>query len=163
MNTTTIERRPILSLDFDGVLHSYRSGWKGATVIPDPPVPGAIPFLLEAFPHFWITIFSSRSHRWGGRKAMRRWLKHHTWEYLRQLDRRQISAAFEYLGLKTDPAYPLISNEDAALILVNSIKFPFFKPQAFVTLDDRAIQFEGEFPSLDTLRNFKPWNRRENP
>ena len=29
--------KPILCLDFDGVVHSYTSGWKGADVIPDPP------------------------------------------------------------------------------------------------------------------------------
>ncbi len=26
--------------DFDGVIHSYKSGWQGADVIPDPIVPG---------------------------------------------------------------------------------------------------------------------------
>jgi hypothetical protein len=39
-------RKPILCLDFDGVLHSYTSGWKGAAVIPDPPVPGRSPLSL---------------------------------------------------------------------------------------------------------------------
>lgn len=29
-----------LVFDFDGVIHSYTSGWKGVGVIPDPPVPG---------------------------------------------------------------------------------------------------------------------------
>ena len=37
--------KPILCLDFDGVIHSYASGWKGADVIPDAAVPGAMEFL----------------------------------------------------------------------------------------------------------------------
>lgn len=64
----------ILCLDFDGVLHSYSSGWQGADVISDPPVPGAISFLEEAVKHFEVHIFSSRSHQSGGIAAMIRWL-----------------------------------------------------------------------------------------
>ena len=52
--------KPILCLDFDGVIHSYANGWKGAHVIPDPPVPGAISFLLNALDPFNVAIFSSR-------------------------------------------------------------------------------------------------------
>lgn len=40
-----MKKTPILSIDFDGVLHSYKSGWQGARNIPDPPVPDAIPWL----------------------------------------------------------------------------------------------------------------------
>lgn len=33
------------------------------------------------------------------------------------------------------------------------------KPIAKIYLDDRAIQFSGEFPSVDLIKNFKPYNR----
>lgn len=32
------------------------------------------------------------------------------------------------------------------------------KPPAFLTLDDRAMTFTGEWPDLETLKEFKPWN-----
>ena len=50
-----------LCLDFDGVVHSYTSGWKGALTIPDPPVAGALRFIIEADQHFKVAIFSSRA------------------------------------------------------------------------------------------------------
>ena len=58
--------KPILCLDFDGVLHSYTSGWRGATIIPAKPVPGAVEFLVKAVQHFDVQVFSSRSHQEGG-------------------------------------------------------------------------------------------------
>lgn len=71
--TDLTERKPILCLDFDGVCHLYTSGWKGAAVIPDPPVEGMWEFLAEAIVPFDVQIFSSRSSQEGGVAAMRKW------------------------------------------------------------------------------------------
>lgn len=73
---------PRLSLDFDGVVHSYQSGWAGdACVIPDPPVPGAFTFITEAIERGMdVNIFSTRSHVEGATEAMREWLIEHGME-----------------------------------------------------------------------------------
>ena len=73
MNDTTF--RPTLCLDFDGVLHSYTSGWQGADVVSDPPTEGAMEFLSRAVRHFDVAIYSSRSHQPNGILAMQLWLK----------------------------------------------------------------------------------------
>ena len=126
--------KPILCLDFDGVLHSYESGWKGATVVPDPPVPGALEFLDRARHEFQVAIFSSRSNQPLGVLAMRFWL-------MTQMHK---------------------AGWDEALIneVVGEIQFPTEKPPALVTIDDRAITFTGEWPSLESLKSFKPWNKK---
>src|SRR6516162_4169866 len=67
--------KPILCLDFDGVIHSYTSGWKGADVIPDPPVPGALLFMYEAQEHFTVAVFSSRSNQPHGVYAMKKYIR----------------------------------------------------------------------------------------
>ena len=126
--------KPILCLDFDGVIHSYTSGWQGADVIPDPPVDGAIAFMLEALQHFQVVIFSSRSHQAGGTAAaMQRWL-------------RSNAGATWY----ESPAGPGLED----------VRFVTEKPPAFVTLDDRALTFAGTWPNMEFLKAFKPWNKR---
>ena len=54
------EHRPVHALDFDGVLHSYTSGWMGVDKIPDPPVPGALEFCQAAVERFEVVVHSSR-------------------------------------------------------------------------------------------------------
>lgn len=42
----------------------------------------------------------------------------------------------------------------------NKDAWPTTKPSAFVTLDDRALTFDGHWPEIDALKAFKPWNKK---
>jgi hypothetical protein len=126
--------KQILCLDFDGVIHSYKSGWKGAHIIPDAPVEGAAEFIIEAANHYEISIFSSRSKSIRGRWAMQ--------AYIRDM-------------LGSCPP----SNEGKYDFLYEEIKYPWFKPSASITIDDRAITFTGKWPEISELKKFKPWNK----
>ncbi len=70
-------QRRTIAVDFDGVVHSYASGWKGACVIADPPVEGAIEWLVAAVERFDVAIFSVRASSPGAVDAMRAWLRRH--------------------------------------------------------------------------------------
>ncbi len=114
--------KPILSMDFDGVIHWYRHGWKGVDVIDDDPVPGAKEFIEQAQNYFRIVVFSSRSNSEKGIEAMRNWMLKH--------------------------GFP-------------EVQFSKDKPKAFLSIDDRAIQFTGEWFDPEELLNFKPWNKEK--
>ena len=135
MDTSATPRKPILCLDFDGVCHSYVSGWKGADVIPDEYVPGLFEFLEAAKDHFDIQVFSSRSHQSGGVEAMTMWF----------IEQRKL---WRSRGGKPPVDTPL------------SLSFPMEKPSAMVSLDDRCLLFTGEWPSIKSLQEFKPWNKK---
>lgn len=68
-----------ICIDFDGVLHSYTSGWKGVEVVADPPTLGAIEWLvaMQKDPGLEPVIYSSRSKEGAGIIAMRGWLREH--------------------------------------------------------------------------------------
>lgn len=146
--------KPILCLDFDGVIHSYSSGWKGAAEIPDPPVPGAMEAILGYLAEgFEVAIFSSRSKSFWGRIEMRAWLRRHLREHFWKIDLEHPEAP--WTGLDTDELH-----DSSARGVVKKIKWPWFKPPALITIDDRAICFDGTFPSAESIRAFKPWNRK---
>lgn len=62
--------------DFDGVIHSYTSGWKGISNIPDPPVPGIDKALKEIHDAgYEVVIVSTRCSNVFGLMAINTWLK----------------------------------------------------------------------------------------
>lgn len=137
------ERRnkPILCLDFDGVLHSYSSGWQGSDKIPDPPVPGFAAFLQKAVQVFDVCVFSSRSRTPEGRQAMRKWLANGLAEHFR--------------AQRPEDWSPMWVND-----LMAVIGFPAEKPAAFVSLDDRAVTFTGAWPAVEELLLFRTWQQK---
>jgi hypothetical protein len=70
-------KKLLLSLDFDGVIHHYTSGWTAIDNIADDPTPGAFPFIREALDHFDVAIFSARSAHPGGLEAIQQWFEKH--------------------------------------------------------------------------------------
>ena len=115
-------------IDFDGVLHSYTSGWQGYDVIPDPPVEGAMEWFISLMKdgRFEPVVFSSRASHDPG--------KHYIYKWLRDYGMTQ-ELIYTY-GL------PKVTHE----------KLP-----AHICIDDRGVQFQGMFPSLESLAAFQPW------
>lgn len=66
--------KPLLALDFDGVLHRYSRGYHDASAY-DPPTEGALEFVLEASKHFQICISSARALTETGRTQIHEWLR----------------------------------------------------------------------------------------
>jgi hypothetical protein len=125
--------KPILCLDFDGVIHKYSRGWQDGSIY-DTVTEGFFNWALRAKEHFQLVIYSSRSKTPEGIEAMRTWLQRH-------------------LKYWTGDKIPLS---------IDDFTFAHEKPPAFLTIDDRAIRFNGDWSlrafDPQILRQFKPWN-----
>ncbi len=127
--------QPTVAVDFDGVLHSYTTPWRGAHVIPDPPVPGALEWLREISKDFQVVILSTRCRTWRGRRAIKQWLRSHT------------LVGFGFASWKDVDPY-------------GSIRCSYKKLPAWVYIDDRAWRFTGDnFPSREEVHAARPWNK----
>lgn len=129
----TETKKKTICVDFDGVIHSYVSGWKGVDVIPDDPVPGAIRWLWEMSEQFKVSIFSSRSSNLAGNRMMRTAIE-----------------VWALAELSTQQAHSLMDR----------LQFPTEKPPAVLYVDDRGFQFRGEFPTVEYINNFLPWPKQ---
>ena len=119
-----------LCLDFDGVIHSYFSGWKGIDIISDPPVQGVFEFLEKANQYFNIYVYSSRSEEDAGIEAMKKYIQKEYTKWLKN------------------------SNKESVDI---KIIFARKKPPAFLYIDDRGFTFTGTWPDVEELLKFKSW------
>lgn len=121
--------KPILCLDFDGVIHQYTTPWTSSTVISDDIVDGFIEWANDAKEYFKLVIYSSRSKDATAIEAMKNWI---------------------------------VTQYKKSNFQIPDFIFASEKPPAFLTIDDRAIQFNGEWNNLcpKELLNFKPWNKR---
>jgi len=94
-------------------------------------MPGFFEWAFEAKNRFDLVIYSSRSKTAEGIEAMRAWL----------------TEKAEAAELDWEP--------------LEYITFAHEKPAAFLTIDDRAIRFEGNWKaqelSVAYLKSFKPW------
>lgn len=133
------ERKPIICLDFDGVIHSYEHGWKDGSIY-GTVTPGFFEWAEEAAPCFKLVVYSSRSKTEDGRLAMQEWMRD---QWRRWLDR--------------------LPGDRTPLVAPASFEFAHEKPTAFMTIDDRAICFDGKWSghhlTPEALLAFKPWTQ----
>ena len=116
-----MDRKPTVIFDFDGVIHSYKSGWLGATTMIDNPVDGIVEAISKIREKYKVVVVSTRCYQEGGIDAIKEYLEFH--------------------GIEVDD----VTGD---------------KPPAVVTIDDRAITFDGDCDTLlEKIENFKPWNK----
>jgi hypothetical protein len=129
-------RRPVLCIAFDGTIHSFERGWQDGEIY-GTVVDGFFEWAQSACKLFELFVYSSRSKDHETRRAMETWL---------------LAKQKQWLAL-----YP-ISDTPAVFTFTHE------KPAAFLTIDNRALTFNGEWghprwqPS--ELVRFKPWNAR---
>jgi hypothetical protein len=112
-----LKNKKILCVDFDGVIHSDTSGWKGDEIVSGTPVNGALKWLWKATQWFDVQIYSSRSKNPKALAAIKKWM-------------------IEHSLIEFGPDHPMCGDTPHEEY---PITFAHEKPPAFLTIDDRAL------------------------
>lgn len=134
--------KPILCIDFDGVIHDYRRGWQDGKIYGQV-MPGFFEWAVRAKERFQLVIYSSRSKTPEGIEAMKFWLVNRCVDWLTE--------SGQPVGMP-----PIMVLED--------FTFAYEKPPAFLTIDDRAVTFKGDWRDAHlqpgALAAFKTWSQK---
>jgi hypothetical protein len=99
-------------------------------------VPGAIDAIKEyQDAGYYVSVYSSRSHQFGGIAAMRQAL--YSW-------------IIDHYGDDTATANRVYTE----------LEWPTEVLPSIIYVNDRGFVFSGEFPSIEFLKEFKPWNKK---
>ena len=126
--------KPVICVDFDGVIHSYEKGWQGGELYGEV-VPGFFEWYETVRNDFDVVVFSTRL----------------------PLQQEQVN---QWITEKWD----IWVKECGRNVEPLNLTFSAAKPMAHVYIDDRAIQFNGDWDSpdvsLEAIESFKPWTQR---
>lgn len=131
----TGDQLPILALDFDGVIHDYKHGWREGKLYGHV-TPGFFAWAAEAARYFTLVIHTSRAKDEEGVKKIMSWLAYEA-EAAGDIN----AAALFDIQAEKPPA--LITIDDRCIRFEGDWSDPALDPSA--------------------LRAFKPWMMKENP
>ena len=133
--------------DFDGVIHSYTSGWKGETNIPDPPVPGIQEALKEIHDAgYEVVVVSTRCKTVLGRMAIENWLD--MYGITQEVDKvcKEKPPAIAYID---DRAICFDGHPETLLKKIQNFQ-PWYKKPT-LTPPDEWVSVEDELPARDGI------------
>lgn len=144
--TEPATRRPTLAVDFDGVIHAYTSPWTSPLDVHDPPVPGALDWLRARLAGGWTVVI-------------------HTARLVNGLASERCSVPEIAVAPRVEAIRSWLAAHGGADLASHPAVFYWTeggKPHADVYLDDRALRFDGRWPTAADLASARvPWNRRD--
>lgn len=139
------DRRITVAVDFDGVIHHRPKTERGGEDVTGLPIPGAMNFIRHLVTAAHVVIFTARLDTEDVAQHKR------TTDNIKFWMKRHMCDEADRLVILGKPSFDIHAVLDA-------LTYTAVKPKyARVFLDDRAIRFDGNWPSIPDILKFKTW------